>query len=273
MTATPIPRSLALTLYGDLDCSVIDELPPNRKPVLTTWVESSNKDEIYAVLKRELSKGRQAYVVYPAIDESEKMKLKTALQGREAFVQKFPEFRVGLMHGRMKAEERADTMRLFKIKEIDILVSTTVIEVGVDVPNASVMLIVHAERFGLSQLHQLRGRVGRGVDRAYCILIAYHPVSEDARRRLDSMVRTNDGFRIAEEDLDIRGPGEFLGTRQAGLPDLRNANIVRHAAILEAAKKEAFNIIEIDAELKELPFLKEQLDVFWKGRVDLFKTG
>ncbi len=273
MTATPIPRSLALTLYGDLDCSMIDELPPQRKPVLTTWIEAAKKDEIYAVLRKELSRGKQAYVVYPAIEESEKMKLKTALQGKEAFVQKFPEFRVGLVHGRMKTEERAETMSLFKKKEIDILVSTTVIEVGVDVPNASVMLIVHAERFGLSQLHQLRGRVGRGVDRSYCILIAYHPVGQDAKRRLDIMVRTNDGFLIAEEDLEIRGPGEFLGTRQAGLPDLRNANIIRDAAILEAAKKEAFTIIEKDAELKDLPFLKEHLDVFWKGRVDLFKTG
>ena len=273
MTATPIPRSLALTLYGDLDCSMIDELPQNRKPVFTIRIESTKKDEIYAVLKKELSKGKQAYVVYPAIEESEKMKLKTALQGKEAFAQKFREFRVGLIHGRMKTEERAETMSLFKKKEIDILVSTTVIEVGVDVPNASVMLIVHAERFGLSQLHQLRGRVGRGVDSSFCILIAYHPVGEDARRRLDIMVRTNDGFRIAEEDLDIRGPGEFLGTRQAGLPDLRNANIIRDAAILEAAKNEAFGIIEKDAELKDLPFLKKHLDVFWKGRVDLFKTG
>jgi len=273
MTATPIPRSLALTLYGDLDCSMIDELPPNRKPVLTTWMESAKKDEIYAVLRKELSRGKQAYVVYPAIEESEKMKLKTALQGKEAFAQKFPEFRVGLIHGRMKTDERATVMSLFKKKEIDILVSTTVIEVGLDVPNASVMLIVHAERFGLSQLHQLRGRVGRGIDRSYCILIAYHPVGEDARRRLDIMVRTNDGFRIAEEDLEIRGPGEFLGTRQAGLPDLRNANLIRDAAILEAAKEEAFGIIEKDAELKDLPFLKKHLDVFWKGRVDLFKTG
>ncbi len=273
MTATPIPRSLALTLYGDLDCSMIDELPQNRKPVLTIRMESTKKDEIYAVLRKELSKGKQAYVVYPAIEESEKMKLKTALQGREAFAQKFPEFRVGLIHGRMKTEERAETMSLFKNKEIDILVSTTVIEVGVDVPNASVMLIVHAERFGLSQLHQLRGRVGRGADSSCCILIAYNPVGEDARRRLAIMVKTNDGFRIAEEDLAIRGPGEFLGTRQAGLPDLRNANIVRDAAILEAAKKEAFSIIDKDSELKEFPFLKEHLDVFWKGRVDLFKTG
>ena len=273
MTATPIPRSLALTLYGDLDCSVIDELPPNRRPVRTTWVASTEKDEIYAVLRGELGKARQAYIVYPAIEESEGMKLKTALQGREAFANMFPEFRVGLLHGRMKAAERAEVMGLFKKRELDILVSTTVIEVGVDVPNASVMLIVHAERFGLSQLHQLRGRVGRGADSSCCILIAYQPVGEDAKRRLDIMVRSNDGFMIAEEDLAIRGPGEFLGTRQAGLPDLRNANIARDAAILEEAKKEAFSIIEKDAELKEFPFLKAHLDVFWKGRVDLFRTG
>jgi ATP-dependent DNA helicase RecG len=273
MTATPIPRSLALTLYGDLDYSVIHELPPNRKPVDTTWLSSTRKDEIFAVLRKEINQGRQAYVVYPTIEESEQMNLKSAVQGKEAFEQKFPEYRIGLLHGRMKAEEREKVMDLFKKREIDILVSTTVIEVGVDVPNATVMLIVHAERFGLSQLHQLRGRVGRGADRSYCILIAYQPVSEDARRRLDIMVQTNDGFRIAEEDLAIRGPGEFLGTRQAGLPDLRNADIVRDATILETAKQEAFGLIEKDPELKEFPFLKGHLDVFWKGRVDLFRTG
>jgi ATP-dependent DNA helicase RecG len=273
MTATPIPRSLAHTIYGDLDCSVINELPLNRKPSLTRWIEASKKDEIYAILKRELGKGRQAYVVYPAIEESEKMDLKSAAQGKTAFERRFPEFRVGLLHGRMKAEERTTVMALFKKGEVDILVSTTVIEVGVDVPNATVMLIVHAERFGLSQLHQLRGRVGRGTDESHCILIAYHPLGEDARRRLKIMVQTSDGFRIAEEDLGIRGQGEFFGTRQSGLPELRHANVVRDAALLEAAKAEAFSLIAEDPELKESPFLKKQLDVFWKGRVDLFSTG
>ena len=273
MTATPIPRSLALTLYGDLDCSVINELPPHRKPIETKWFASNRRDEIFAVLKQEIGKGKQVYVVYPAIEESEKMSLKSATEGKAAFEQKFPEYRIGLLHGRLRTEEREEVMDLFKKKKIDILVSTTVIEVGVDVPDATVMLIVHAERFGLSQLHQLRGRVGRGSDSAYCILVAYHPVSNDAQRRLDIMVQTNDGFRIAEEDLAIRGPGEFLGTRQAGLPDLRNADIVRDAAMLATAKQEAFGLIEKTPELKEFPFLKEHLDVFWKGRVDLFKTG
>jgi len=273
MTATPIPRSLALTLYGDLDCSVINELPPNRKPVETKWLPSSRSAEIFAVLRKEIGKGKQAYVVYPAIEESEKVSLKSAVQGKIAFEKKFPDYRIGLLHGRLRTEEREEVMDLFKKKEIDILVSTTVIEVGVDVPNATIMFIVHAERFGLSQLHQLRGRVGRGSDSAFCILIAYHPISNDARRRLDIMVQTNDGLRIAEEDLDIRGPGEFLGTRQAGVPDLRNADIVRDAAILDAARQEAFGLVETAPELEEFPFLKEHLDVFWKGRVDLFKTG
>ncbi len=273
MTATPIPRSLALTLYGDLDCSVIDELPPDRKPVFTTCAASSDRKGIYETLEKELKKGRQAYVVYPAIDESERIKLKTALQGKEAFAGKFPEFRVGLVHGRMKHDERAGVMRLFKNNELDILVSTTVIEVGLDVPNASIMLIVHADRFGLSQLHQLRGRVGRGSESSCCILIADYPVSEDAKRRLDIMMKTNDGFMIAEEDLRIRGPGEFLGTRQAGLPDFQNADIVRDAAVLEAARTEAFAIVSKDPELDNFPFLKGLLDVFWKGRVLLYKTG
>jgi ATP-dependent DNA helicase RecG len=273
MTATPIPRSLALTLYGDLDCSVIDELPPGRKQVETKWVESDRKEEIFDVLKQEISRGRQAYVVYPAIEESESSGLKSAVQGKEAFERKFPEYRIGLLHGRMKSGEREQVMDRFKKREIDILVCTTVIEVGVDVPNATVMLIVHAERFGLSQLHQLRGRVGRGAERSCCILIAYQPVGEDARRRLNIMVQTNDGFRIAEEDLGIRGPGEFLGTRQAGLPDLKNADLRKDAAMLGTARQEAFGLIQQDGELLKFPFLKQQLDVFWKGKADLFKTG
>ncbi|NJD56708.1 MAG: ATP-dependent DNA helicase RecG [Nitrospirae bacterium] len=273
MTATPIPRSLALTLYGDLDCSVIQELPPGREPVITSWVDSGKKEEIYALLQQEIGQGRQAYVVYPAIEESETSELRSAVQGKEAFERKFPEYRIGLLHGRMKPGERELVMDRFKRGEIDLLVSTTVIEVGVDVPNATVMLVVHAERFGLSQLHQLRGRVGRGTDSARCLLIAYEPVGEDARRRLDVMVRTNDGFMIAEEDLGIRGPGEFFGTRQAGMPDLRNADLRRDAVILAAARQEAFDLISRDGELRKYPFLKHQLDVFWKGRADLFKTG
>ena len=273
MTATPIPRSLALTLYGDLDCSVISELPPGRKRITTAWVAADRKEEIFAVLKQEISRGRQAYVVYPAIEESETSGLRSAIQGKEAFERKFPEYRIGMLHGRMRPVEREQLMERFRMRDIDILVSTTVIEVGIDVPNATVMLIVHAERFGLSQLHQLRGRVGRGTVNSYCILIAYPPVSIDARRRLDVMVQTNDGFRIAEEDLGIRGPGEFLGTRQAGLPGLKNADLIRDAAILGTARREASDLIAHDEGLLKFSFLKQQLDVFWKEKVDIFKTG
>lgn len=273
MTATPIPRSLALTLYGDLDCSVIDELPPGRKPVATKLLEADRKEEIYGLLRKEIEKGRQAYVVYPAIEESEKIDLRHTVQGKEGFEKVFPEYRIGLIHGRMSTTERENAMLAFKQGCIDIMVSTTVIEVGVDVPGATIMLVVHAERFGLAQLHQLRGRVGRGEHASLCILVAYKPYGEEARRRLDIMVRSNDGFRIAQEDLDIRGPGEFLGTRQAGMPDLKVANIIRDMKILEKAKTEAFGLIEADPDLVEFPSLKKTVDVFWKGKVDLFRTG
>ena len=273
MTATPIPRSLALTLYGDMDSSVIDELPPGRKPVVTKLFEADRKEDIYVLLRQEIDNGRQAYVVYPAIEESEKTDLKNAVQGKEGFEKVFPEYRIGLLHGRMSTGEREKVMLSFRQGEIDILVSTTVIEVGVDVPNATIMLVVHAERFGLAQLHQLRGRVGRGADRSLCILVAYKPYGEEARRRLDIMLRSNDGFRIAEEDLAIRGPGEFLGTRQAGIPDLKVANIVRDMKILEKAKAEAFGLTEASPELGEFPSLKKTVEVFWKGKIDFFKTG
>ena len=273
MTATPIPRSLALTLYGDLDCSVIDEMPPNRKQVITKMLSPAQKSGIYSLLRDEIRKGKQVYVVYPAIEDSEKAALKSAIQGKEAFEKIFPEFKIGLLHGRLNTDEKENIIASFKDKGIDILVSTTIIEVGVDVPDATVMLIVHAERFGLAQLHQLRGRVGRRADRSYCLLIVYEPHSEEAKQRLDIMVGSSDGFRIAEEDLAIRGPGEFLGTKQAGMPDLKVADIVRDIRILEAARKEAFNLIDRSPELKEFPSLKESLEVFWKGRVDSFITG
>lgn len=273
MTATPIPRTLALTLYGDLDYSVIDELPPNRSPVKTRLFSSGQKEPIYALIREEVKKGRQVYVVYPIIEESEKTDLKSATLGRDAFGKLFPEFRTGLIHGRMKREEREQIMASFKQREIDILVSTTVIEVGVDVPNATLMIIIHAERFGLSQLHQLRGRIGRGSHQSYCVLLAYEPYGDEARRRLGIMVKSSDGFRIAEEDLDIRGPGEFLGTRQSGMPDLRVANIVRDAVLLDKARKEAFTLIERDPDLKGYPLLKKSLETFWRGRIELFKTA
>jgi ATP-dependent DNA helicase RecG len=273
MTATPIPRTLALTLYGDLDYSVIDELPPNRSPVKTLLFTSGQKESIYALIREEIKKGRQVYVVYPIIEESEKTDLRSATLGRDAFRKLFPEFRTGLIHGRMKREEREQIMTSFKQGEIDILVSTTVIEVGVDVPNATLMIIIHAERFGLSQLHQLRGRIGRGSHQSYCVLLAYEPYGDEARRRLGIMVKSSDGFRIAEEDLDIRGPGEFFGTRQSGMPDLRVANIARDAVLLDKARREAFTLIERDADLKGYPLLRKSLETFWKGRIELFKTA
>jgi ATP-dependent DNA helicase RecG len=273
MTATPIPRTLALTLYGDLDYSVIDELPPERRPVQTQLFSSKQKDSIYRIIRDEVKEGRQVYVVYPVIEESEKTDLRSAIRGKSAFEKIFPEFKVGLIHGRIKAQEREAIMASLKAAEIDILVSTTVIEVGVDVPNATVMVIIHAERFGLSQLHQLRGRVGRGSHRSCCVLVAYEPYGEEARRRLAVMVRSNDGFRIAEEDLTIRGPGEFFGTRQSGMQDLKIADIVRDAKLLNTARREAFNLIERDPYLKGFPLLRVYFERFWEGKIELFKTG
>jgi ATP-dependent DNA helicase RecG len=273
MTATPIPRTLALTLYGDLDYSIIDELPPDRTPVKTLLFSPKQKESIYNFIREEVKKGRQVYIVYPLIEESEKTDLRSAINGKNAFEKSFPELRVGLIHGRIKPQEREQIMASFKRGELDLLVCTTVIEVGVDVPNATLMLIIHAERFGLSQLHQLRGRVGRGSHRSYCILVAYEPCGEDAKRRLGIMVESNDGFRIAEEDLDIRGPGEFFGTRQSGMPDLKIANIVRDAKLLNVAHGEAFSLIQKDSSLKEFPLLRNSLERFWEGKIELFKTG
>ena len=277
MTATPIPRTLSMTLYGDLNYSVIDELPPGRSPVVTRLFNAGQKEYIYRAIAEETKKGRQVYVVYPVIDETEKTSasggLKSAIIGREALEKIFPNLKVELIHGRLKPQERENVMASFKMGGIDLLVSTTVIEVVVDVPNAAMMLIVHAERFGLSQLHQLRGRVGRGGSQSYCFLLMYEPVSEDARRRLDIMIKTNDGFKIAEEDLDIRGPGEFFGTRQAGMPDLKLANIVRDARLLDTARKEAFALIDKDSELNSFPELKKGLEMFWRGKIELFKTS
>lgn len=273
MTATPIPRTLALTLYGDLDYSVIDELPPNRSPVITRLFREGQKQRLYRLLSEEIKKGRQVYVVYPVIEESEKTDLKSAINGKLAFERMFPDFRIGLVHGKMNAALREAAMAAFKNREIDLLVSTTVIEVGVDVPNATMMLIVHAERFGLSQLHQLRGRVGRGGEQSYCLLLVYEPCSEEAGKRLDIMVKSSDGFRIAEEDLIIRGPGEFLGTKQSGLPDLRVADIVRDAGLLEIAGKEAFRIVSEDPGLEKTPELRKSVEAFWEGKMEIFKTG
>jgi ATP-dependent DNA helicase RecG len=272
MTATPIPRTLALTLYGDLDYSLIDELPPNRTPVDTRVIRETQKDIVYDMISRETKAGRQAYIVYPLIEESEKLNLKAAITGMEALRRKFPTLRVGLIHGKLPTPEREEMMRQFKQGSIHLLVSTTVIEVGVDVPNATLMVIIHAERFGLSQLHQLRGRVGRGADKSHCILLNYGG-SVDAMKRLDVMAQTNDGFIIAEEDLNIRGPGEFFGTRQSGLPDLKAANLLRDYKLLEAAREKAFSLIGIDPSLARYPKLRIALEDFWGKRLELFKTA
>jgi ATP-dependent DNA helicase RecG len=240
MTATPIPRSLAMTLYGDLEVSVIDELPPGRTPVKTVVCGEDQRAGIYKGLEREIRKGRQAYVVYPLVEESESMDLKDATRMFEHLRDRvFPHFAIGLLHGQMKAIEKEEVMRKFVGGQIQILVATTVIEVGVDVPNAALMVIEHAERFGLSQLHQLRGRVGRGAEQSFCVLLASDKQTSAAKARLGIMEETTDGFRIAEKDLEIRGPGEVMGTRQAGIPTFRIGNLVRDLKILEQAKREA----------------------------------
>lgn len=254
LTATPIPRTLAMTAYGDLDVSVIDALPPGRKPVRTRVFTEAERGQAYAFLRSELRAGRQGYVVYPLIEESEKVDLRAAIDGAERLQKYFTKSAtVGLLHGRMKAEEKERTMTAFKAGDIQVLVSTTVIEVGVDVPNATVILIEHAERFGLAQLHQLRGRVGRSTQQASCGLMAELPQSDEgskARRRLDALVQSNDGFVIAEEDLRLRGPGELLGVRQWGVPEFRVANLIRDSALLEQARQEAVALVQADPRLK-----------------------
>lgn len=252
MTATPIPRTLALILYGDLDISIIDELPPGRQPIDTIAVSKDKRDRAYNNLVRaEVEKGRQVYIVCPLVEESEAIEAKAAVELVEELKQEyFSDLKVGLLHGKMKASEKESIMKSFKNKELDILVSTTVIEVGVNVPNATLMIIENAERFGLAQLHQLRGRVGRGKHKSYCILI-YASKSEVCRQRMSIMEETNDGFKISEKDLEIRGPGEFFGTRQHGLPELKIANIFKHMKILKIAQQEARYIIGEDLKLQK----------------------
>jgi ATP-dependent DNA helicase RecG len=263
MTATPIPRTLALTLYGDLDVSVLDELPPGRTPVVTRSLPDERASEVWDFVRKQIAAGHQAYVVYPVIEENEERELKAAEQMHRQLREKiFPNLHVGLLHGRLDADEKEHVMREFQQGKIEILVATTVIEVGVDVPNATVMVIEHADRFGLAQLHQLRGRIGRGAAKSYCVLMRGGKVSEEGERRLDAMARSNDGFQIAELDLELRGPGEFFGTKQAGIPSFRVANIIRDRQLLEAAKREAAFVIsgpnseiskeEIDRALREM---------------------
>jgi ATP-dependent DNA helicase RecG len=276
MTATPIPRTLALTVYGDLDVSVLDELPPGRQPVVTAARTESRRPQIYAFLREQVAAGRQVYVVYPLIEESEAIDLKAATD-MAAHLQRdvFPDLVVGLLHGRLSFEDKDAIMQRFKAGQVHVLVSTTVIEVGIDVPNASVMLIEHAERFGLSQLHQLRGRVGRGPWRSYCILLSAGKLGDDAARRVQAMVETSDGFRIAEVDLQLRGPGEFFGTRQSGLPEFRVADLLRDAAVLEEARRDALPIVAADPELRapEHRGLRDALLARWRGKLALASVG
>jgi len=294
MTATPIPRTLALTLYGDLDTSVLDEMPPGRTPITTRKISDQRSDEVWDFVRKQVKLGRQAYVVYPVIEgapaEQQEMEfaaepagsrsktgLKAALHMYDELRKKtFPDLRIGLLHGRLSAEEKEQTMHRFKAGEIDVLVSTTVIEVGVDVANATVMVVEHAERFGLSQLHQLRGRIGRGAAKSYCVLMTGGKVSPEGERRLNEMVRTQDGFEIAELDLELRGPGDFFGTRQAGMPGLRIANILRDRNLLELAKVEAAKLVqEADPEitLEDRKRVMQHLRQHWQRRYGLVEVG
>jgi len=249
MTATPIPRTLAMTLYGDLDISVIDELPAGRKPIQTVHRYDKDRLKVFGFMKKEIELGRQIYVVYPLIDESEKMDLKSLMDGYESICRAFPQYPISIVHGNMKPADKDFEMQRFVKAETKIMVATTVIEVGVNVPNASVMVIENAERFGLSQLHQLRGRVGRGAEQSYCILMSKYELSKDSRVRLDTMVRTNNGFEIADVDLKLRGPGDLMGTQQSGVADLLIADLSKDAPILTMARDAAQQLIQEDPEL------------------------
>lgn len=276
MTATPIPRTLAMTLYGDLDVSVIDELPPGRKPISTLLRYDNNTAPIYEAMRRQLQEGRQIYIVYPLIQESEKSDLKNIEEGFEHIKKVFPEYQVCMVHGKLKPRDKESEMQKFVSGQARIMVATTVIEVGVDVPNASVMVIQNAERFGLSQLHQLRGRVGRGAEQSYCILMATHKLSNDSRRRLDIMCKTNDGFEIAEADLQLRGPGDMEGTQQSGIPfDLKIAKITRDSQILQLAREVAAGILDEDPDLSdpEHYILKKRLAALFRKTANFRLVG
>jgi ATP-dependent DNA helicase RecG len=273
LTATPIPRTLSLTLYGDLDVSVLDELPPGRTPIETRMTTEKHLPGVWESLRREVEAGHQGYIVYPVIEES-KLELKAAMEEYERLSRDvFPKLKVGLLHGRMSSEEKDDVMQRFRRNEVQILVATTVIEVGVDVPNATVMVIEHAERFGLAQLHQLRGRIGRGAQKSHCILVAPGRMTDDGRARLETMVRTTNGFEIAETDLLIRGPGEFFGTRQSGELGFHVANPLRDRELLERARKEAFSLVEDPAQKESLQRMLRLLPPQWQRRYHLARIG
>jgi len=276
MTATPIPRSLSLTLYGDLDVTIIDALPPGRIPVRTGWRPAQDRDRALQFLRSELQQKRQAYIVYPLVSESEKSDLQAATTAFED-LQKgaLSNFQLGLLHGRLKRDEKETTMSAFRRGDLDALVTTTVIEVGVDIPNATVMMVEHAERFGLSQLHQLRGRVGRGQHQSYCILIAdpQDELSGEAHERLDAMARTTDGFEISEADLCIRGPGHIFGTQQAGFPKFHFADLVRDSALITAARREAETLLSRDPNLTAHAVLKRELDATALHDMQIVEAG
>lgn len=276
MTATPIPRTLAMTVYGDLDVSIIDEMPPGKIPPVTKVFTESQRARVYAAVHREVLKGNQVFIVYPLVEESESLDLRDAVRMAEHLkTEIFPDLEVGLVHGRMRSSDKEQVMSHFVAGRINILVATTVIEVGIDIPSASLIVVEHAERFGLSQLHQLRGRVGRGGEPSYCILLAQKPFSEDARKRLRIMEETADGFRIAEEDLAIRGPGEFMGTRQSGMPGFRVADIARDSLILLEAKHDAFELVNQypGLESERCRMVKRVLIERWAGKLEFVKTG
>jgi ATP-dependent DNA helicase RecG len=273
LTATPIPRTLSLTIYGDLDVSVLDELPPGRTPIETRMSSEKHLSGVWEFLRREVAAGHQGYIVYPVIEES-KLELKAAMEEYERLSRDvFPKLKVGLLHGRMSSEEKDEAMQRFRKNELQILVATTVIEVGVDVPNATVMVVEHAERFGLAQLHQLRGRIGRGAQKSHCILVTSGRLSDDARARLETMVRTTNGFEIAETDLLIRGPGEFFGTKQSGELGFHVANPLRDRELLETARKEAFHLVEEPSEKESLQRMLRMLPPHWQRRYHLARVG
>jgi ATP-dependent DNA helicase RecG len=271
MTATPIPRTLALTVYGDLDVSVMRDMPPGRRSILTAVKPESRREDVYTLVRQQLDEGRQAYVVYPLIEESEKVDLRAATAMADHLAQDvFPEYRVALLHGRMKQDAKDRVMRAFAAGEIHVLVSTTVIEVGIDVPNATVMVIEHAERFGLSQLHQLRGRVGRGAHQSHCVLLYQHPLSKQGKARLQALAETTNGFDIAERDLELRGPGDFFGTRQSGLPTLCTGDLVRDHSLMEQARDEAARFLEGHALTAQFV---ENMKAAWPSRFGLMDVG
>ena len=273
LTATPIPRTLSLTLYGDLDVSVLDELPPGRTPIVTRITSEPHLSGVWEFLRREVAAGHQGYIVYPVIEES-KLELKAAMEEYERLSRDvYPKLKLGLLHGRLSSEEKDDVMQRFRRNEVQILVATTVVEVGVDMPNATVMVIEHAERFGLAQLHQLRGRIGRGARKSHCILVAPSRMTDEARARLETMVRTSNGFEIAETDLQLRGPGEFFGTRQAGNLGFHIANPLRDRELLELARREAFALVDDSAQRQALEYTLRALPGQWQQRYHLARVG